>query len=89
MVLLVWRNDMRLHIPDRKNADRGHGALQSAQAEKEAGRKTSMCILHWLMISMAICLASMALESGKRRKEKRMDRAAVQMIRMRNWESAR
>lgn len=48
-----------------------------------------MCILHWLMISMAICLASMALESGKRRKEKRMDRAAVQMIRMRNWESAR
>ena len=48
-----------------------------------------MCILHWLMISMAICLAGMALESGKRRKEKRMDRAAVQMIRMRNWESAR
>lgn len=48
-----------------------------------------MCILHWLMGMMIICAVTGTLESGKRRKERRMDRAAVQMIRMRNWESAR
>lgn len=40
-----------------------------------------MCILHWLIISMAICLAGMALESGKRRKERRKDKAAIRVIR--------
>ena len=45
-----------------------------------------MCIFHWLMILMGICLITLALESEQRRKEKRMDRAAANIIRIRNAE---
>ena len=82
--MLVWGQDMRLHIPDGKNPDWHHGALQGAPGEK-AGREKGMCILHWLMGMMIICAVTGILESGKRRKERRMDRAAANVIRGRAY----
>lgn len=44
-----------------------------------------MCILHWLIGMMIICAVTGILESGKRRKERRMDRAAANVIRGRAY----
>ena len=43
-----------------------------------------MCILHWLFILMALCTVTAIAERGKKRRQRRMDRAAVKVLNEKN-----
>lgn len=43
-----------------------------------------MCILHWLFILMVLCTVTAIAESGKKRRQRRMDRVAVKILNEKN-----
>lgn len=43
-----------------------------------------MCILHWLIFLMVLCTVTGIAESGKKRRQRRMDRAAAEMLNEKN-----
>lgn len=79
---------MRIHLSNGQNSHRRYGALQSKEKGAEEERGLKMAIISVIGFMVVLSIITGVIEHFQRSEERRKDRAAVRMIRNRQYHAA-